>query len=115
MRCDLHVHTTHSGYCTVPVAKRFCPECYNKPLAVYRRLKELGMELVTITDHDSIGAVEQLGGFDDFFSSVEISIEMPSGTEAHMSVYDLNERQHVETQRRRNDVASLLAYLDEER
>lgn len=111
----MHVHTLHSGYCTVPVAKRFCQECFNEPLEVYQRLKSLGMKLVTITDHDSIGALEDLGGFGDFFNSVEMSIEMPSGTLAHVSVYDISERQHVETQRRRNDLASLLAYLDEQR
>ncbi len=114
MRCDLHVHTTHSGYCTVPVAKTFCKECYNQPLQVYRKLKSMGMKLVTITDHDSIGSMEELGQFDDYFTSVEVSIELPSGTEAHVSVYDLNERQHLETQRRRNDVAALLAYLNEQ-
>ena len=115
MRCDLHVHTRHSGMCTVPVMRRFCRESYNDPLAVYEKLKRLGMDLVTITDHDSIGAVEQLGGFDDYFTSVEVSIEMPSGGGAHISVYDLNERQHVEIQRRRTDVPALLAYLDEQR
>jgi len=97
------------------VAKRFCQECYNQPLAVYQRLKQLGMQLITVTDHDSIGAMEQLGRFNDFFTSVEISIEMPSGAEAHISVYDLSEHQHIETQRRRNDLPSLLAYLDEQR
>lgn len=39
---------------------------------------------------------------------------MPSGTEAHIAVYDITERQHVQLQQRRNDLPALLAYLDEE-
>lgn len=115
MRCDLHVHTIHSGMCTVPVASRFCRESFNDPVEVYQRLKERGMDLVTVTDHDSIGALEALGRHADFFPSEEVSITMPSGAAAHMSVYGLNERQHEDLQARRADLPRLLAYLAEER
>lgn len=60
MRCDLHVHNRHSGMCTVPLLDRICRESYNDPGSVYETLKHGGMDLVTITDHDSIGAVESL-------------------------------------------------------
>ena len=39
---------------------------------------------------------------------------MPSGNELHVGVYDLSERQHVEIQRRRNDLPRLVAYLNEQ-
>ncbi|MBM3795475.1 MAG: hypothetical protein FJW31_15740 [Acidobacteria bacterium] len=115
MRCDLHVHTTHSGMCTVPIARRFCRESFNDPLEVYQRLKHSGMDLVTVTDHDSIGAVDILERFPDFFASEEVSITMPSGSEAHMSVYGITVRQHQELQQRRDDLPRLLAYLQQER
>ena len=115
MRCDLHVHTIHSGMCTVPVARRFCRESFSDPLEVYGRLKSAGMDLVTITDHDSIDAAEQLDRFPDFFASEEVSITMPSGSEAHLSVYGLSAGQHVEVQRRRDDLPRLVAYLSEQR
>ena len=35
MKCDMHVHTVHSGMCTVPVFDRFCRESYNDPDAGY--------------------------------------------------------------------------------
>src|SRR3989441_12717404 len=38
---------------------------------------------------------------------------MPSGTEMHMGVYGITERDHVEIQRRRNDFIALLMYLTE--
>jgi predicted metal-dependent phosphoesterase TrpH len=115
MRCDLHVHTRHSGMCTVPLLNRVCRESYNEPLAVYEILKSRGMNLVTVTDHDSIDAAEPLRRFPDFFLSEEVSCVTPSGTNLHMGVYDIEERHHVEFERRRDDLLSLLAYLREER
>lgn len=114
MRCDLHVHTYHSGMCTVPLLNRICKESYTSPEEAYERLKRLGMDLVTITDHDSIGAVEHLRRHPDFFVSEEVSVRLPGGTRAHVGVYDIDDRQHVELQRRAEDAESLLAYLAEQ-
>src|SRR6202051_5325069 len=54
MRCDLHVHSVASGMCSTPVLNRICRESYNDATEVYKRLKKLGMAIVTITDPDSI-------------------------------------------------------------
>lgn len=113
MRCDLHVHTTHSGMCTIPLLSRVCRESYNDPEETYEILKSRGMDLVTVTDHDSIGAVERLRNRPDFFLSEEVTCRMPSGTEIHVGVYDIADRDHVELQRRRSDFDSLIAYLRE--
>ncbi|HEX4275539.1 MAG TPA: PHP domain-containing protein [Bryobacteraceae bacterium] len=113
MRCDLHVHTVHSGMCTVPVLSRVCKESYNEPRALYERLKQRGMDLVTVTDHDSIDAAEELRSYSDFFLSEEVTCTMPSGTEMHAGVYGIQEHDHIELQRRRHDVESLLAYAVE--
>jgi predicted metal-dependent phosphoesterase TrpH len=115
MKCDLHVHSWHSGMCTQPVAKRICRESYSAPEEVYARLKSKGMDLVTLTDHDSIGGAECLRRNPDFFLSEEVTCSMPSGTKAHIGVLDLTERDHVEIQRRRDDLVRLLPYLTERR
>ncbi|HYZ84097.1 MAG TPA: PHP-associated domain-containing protein [Bryobacteraceae bacterium] len=73
------------------------------------------MQLVTVTDHDSIDAVEGLRRHPDFFLSEEVTCTLPTGTEIHVGVYDINERQHLELQRRRHDIPSLLAYLGEQK
>ena len=101
--------------CTIPGLRRICRESYNDPLAVYEKLKRLGMDLVTVTDHDSIDAVEPLRRFPDFFLSEEVTCRMPSGTELHVGVYDITERDHVELERRRHDLESLAAYCAEHR
>ena len=112
MRCDLHVHTRYSGMCTIPGLRRVCRESYNEPLAVYEKLKRLGMDLVTVTDHDSIDAAEALRAKPDFFLSEEVTCRMPSGTQLHIGVYDITERDHIELQRRRCDFESLVRWLD---
>lgn len=113
MRCDLHVQTLHSEMCTIPLLRRVCAESYNQPLEVYEKLKRLGMGLVTVTDHDSIGAVEELRSRPDFFLSEEVTCHLPSGGKLHVGVYDIAERDHIEFERRRGDFESFHAYLNE--
>ncbi len=114
VRCDLHVHTIHSGMCTLPLLKTICRECYSEPEAVYQTLRRRGMDLVTVSDHDSIDAADALNRHKDFFISEEVTCRMPSSNELHIGVYDLTEGQHVEIQRRRNDLPRLVAYLKEQ-
>jgi predicted metal-dependent phosphoesterase TrpH len=113
MRCDLHVHTKASGLINSPIIRHFCYESYNDAEAVYSRSKRLGMSIVTVTDHDSIDAAEVLRDRPDFFLSEEVTCTMPSGTELHMGVYGITERDHIEIQKRRNDFIALLMYLTE--
>jgi len=108
MRCDLHVHSLHSGTLPVAILRHFFLESYSAPIDVYSTLRKRGMDLVTLTDHDSIGGAEELRRYPDFFVSEEATCRMPSGTEAHVGVYDITERQHIEINRRRNDMIRLL-------
>jgi predicted metal-dependent phosphoesterase TrpH len=113
MRCDLHVHSIASGMFNVPGLDRICRESYTDPAEVYERLKRMSMSIVTLTDHDSIEGAEALRRYRDFFLSEEVTVRMPSGTEMHMGVYGITERDHAEIQRRRNDFIALLMYLTE--
>src|ERR1035438_9074253 len=113
MRCDLHVHSTASGMCNTPGLSRVCRESYNEPQEVYERLKRVGMSLVTVTDHDSIDAAEVLRRYPDFFLSEEVTVRLPSGTEMHLGVYGITERDHLEIQRRRGEFIGLVMYLSE--
>jgi predicted metal-dependent phosphoesterase TrpH len=111
----MHVHSYFSGSCTTPFARKFCRESYNDPQEVYQVLARRGMNLFTLTDHDSIDGAEKLRGRRGFFLSEELTCGMPSGTEVHVGVYDFHERQHVQLQQRRNDLVALLIYLTERR
>ena len=99
--------------CSTPGLTRICLESYNQPEEVYRRCKQRGMSLVTVTDHDSIEAAAALRKHPDFFLGEEVTVRMPSGTEMHLGVYGISEKDHAEIQRRRNDFITLLMYLTE--
>jgi predicted metal-dependent phosphoesterase TrpH len=101
--------------CNIPGFHRLCRESYNEPEAVYQTLKRRGMDLVTVTDHDSIDAAEHLRHYPDFFLSEEVTCTTPSMTEIHVGVYGIEERHHIELQRRRSDVPALAAYLQEQK
>jgi len=115
MRADLHVHSYHSGYAG---HMRFLSarDCYSEPEAVYRTAKARGMDLVTITDHDSIdGCLEFLDGHPDapdFFVSEEIECLFPGlPLKVHVGAYGINERIHREIQPLRANVYEIAAYL----
>jgi len=111
----MHVHSYYSGACTTPIVQKICRESYSDPEKVFHLLRRRGMNLFTLTDHDCIEGSEQLRRYPNFFLSEELTCRMPSGTEVHIGVYDLNERQHVHLQQRRNDLVALLMYLTERR
>jgi len=115
MKCDLHVHSYFSGPCQTPIVGSFCRESYTDPAEIYSHMARKGMGLVTLTDHDSIEGSEQLRRHPNFFVSEELTCRMPSGTVAHIGVYDLTDRQHAQLQQRRNDLVALLVYLSERR
>ncbi len=109
------MHTRYSG----PVKHlRFfrARDCYSQPLDVYRRAKRRGMDLVTITDHDSIdGCLEllnKLGDLPDFVMGEEVSAYLPRFSHTvHIGVYGHNEAQHRDIQRLRSNGEELVDYL----
>lgn len=117
IRADLHVHSCHSRQSG---SMKFLKsrDCYSKPEDVYRVAKARGMDLVTITDHDSIGGclelLERRPDARDIFVSEEVSCRLPDGDiEVHLGVYGLDERIHRELQPLRKNAYDVIAYLRE--
>ena len=117
LRADLHVHSCHS---LRSGSLRFLKsrDCYSRPEDVYRVAKARGMDLVTITDHDSIGGcleyLDRNPDSRDFFISEEVSCRLPQGdVEVHLGVYGMDERLHRELQPLRRDVFEVAARLRE--
>ncbi len=91
-------------------------DCYSDPRDVYRTARARGMDLVTITDHDSIdGCLELLDrhpDLPDFFVSEEVSCRFPDhDVDVHLGVYGLDERLHRELQPLRRNVFEVIAAL----
>jgi predicted metal-dependent phosphoesterase TrpH len=115
IRADLHVHSYHSGYAAHLGFLR-ARDCYSDPATVYRTAKARGMDLVTITDHDSVdGCVEFMSrhpAVDDFFMSEEIECRFPDiDLKVHIGAYDIDERIHREIQPLRGNLFEAVAYL----
>ncbi len=115
MRADLHVHSWHS---TQSAALRFLRsrDCYSDPVDVYRTARARGMDLVTITDHDSIdGCLELLNrspDLENFVIGEEVSCRFPDGDiEVHLGVYGMTEALHRELQPLRGNVFDVIACL----
>jgi predicted metal-dependent phosphoesterase TrpH len=111
----MHVHTWASKVNgNVPFLRS--RDCYSKPWDVYRVAKARGMDLVAITDHDSIdGALEllqRLPSSDDVIVGEEVTSRFPDGDiEVHLGVYGMTEQLHRDIQPLRGNVFELTAFL----
>ncbi len=115
MRADLHVHSRHSGPADLPVLRHLGRECYSEPKEVYERARARGMDLVTLTDHDSIEGALEIAHLPGTFLSEEVTLVLEGGRQLHLGVYDLAPAQHLRIARLRFDAEALLAYLAEQR
>jgi len=119
LKADLHVHSYHSGYSTsLPLFRS--RDSYSDPEEIYRLAKARGMDLVTITDHDSIdGCLEFLDRHpdrEDFIVGEEIECVLPDGDlTIHVGALGIDERIHKEIQPLRDNVYEVAAFLRAER
>jgi predicted metal-dependent phosphoesterase TrpH len=116
-KADLHCHSVYSTFKYFRLANT--RDSYNRPEEVYRIAKERGMDFVTITDHDSIDGclalLDRRPDLDDFFISEEVETWFPDTRQRiHVNVFDIDERQHAEIQRRRPNIYDLHDYIREE-
>ncbi len=117
-RVDFHLHSYASNVTDYYAANAFSiPESYSEPIKVYRLLKERGMSIVTLTDHNSIDGVRELldRGLEDVFISAEMTTTFPEdGCNIHVTVANMTEAQFGELHRLRKNVYEMIAYADGE-
>lgn len=114
MRADLHVHSMHSG--ARHYRRAGLQDAYARPGQIYDRARAAGMDLVTITDRDTIEGCERLlderGELADFITGEEVEAALPgSDLRVHVNVWGLSRAQHQEIQRLRGAVQELVSYL----
>lgn len=117
LRADLHVHTCYSRY-NDSIAVLGARDCYSRPEAVYAVAKARGMDLVAITDHDTIdGAlalVERMPDARDIIVGEEVSCWLPDDDlQVHLGVYGMTESLHHDVQPLRRNAFDLVARLRE--
>lgn len=118
VRMDMHCHSRASSKPVNRVvgALTRMPECYSPPEKVYDQARARGMDLVTITDHDTIaGAIElHERGFEGFVIGQEVSVVFPEdGCLLHVLVWGLTPNQADELDRSglRGDVYAFAHWL----
>ena len=119
VRVDLHVHSSHSDapYSWFLKSAK-AAECYTLPEKVYQLAKARGMNLVTLSDHDTIEGALRLKDLhpEDTFISEEVSARFPEdGCVLHTIALDITEAQHGELQRLRRNIYELVQYMHDER
>ena len=115
-KVDLHIHSYASNVTDYYAANTFAiPESYSDPIATYHELRRQGMDLVTLTDHNSIdGVLEMLAaGLPGVFVSAEMTTTFPEdGCNIHVTVANMTEAQFAEVNRLRGNVYEMIDYVD---
>lgn len=112
-KVDLHVHSKYSKRPSQWVLQKIgCAESYTEPLQIYRTLRAKGMDLATITDHNTLDGCLEIADLPDTFVSEEITTYFPEDRcKVHILAYDVTEAQHVDIQKHRDNIFDLAVYL----
>jgi len=113
MRTDLDVHSKWSGRVNLPGLRHVGRESYSEPVDIYLTALRRGMDLITISDHDTIEGGLQIAHLPHVFLSEEVTCVLPAGRCLHLGVFDIAEAHHAELSARRHDAESLFAFLAE--
>lgn len=115
-KVDMHVH---SKFSTRPsqwlLQKIGCPESFTEPANLYAIARSRGMDMVTITDHNTIRGGLEIAHLPGTFLSEEITTYFPEDKcKLHVLAYDITEEQHTDIQHHRQNVFDLVPYLRRE-
>ncbi len=114
-RIDLHVHSKYSDHPSEWFLQRLgTSESYTEPEYIYTTAKQRGMQIVTITDHNSIqGAVELHRNHpEDTFISVESTAYFPEdGCKIHILLFNISESQFDKIENLRKNIYELREYI----
>ncbi len=114
-RADLHCHSLYSEHPSEWFLQRLgAKESYTDPFFIYKKCKELGMDYVTLTDHNKIdGALLLKEKYpNDVFISVETTTYFPEdGCKIHILIFDITEEEFDHINVLREDIYKLREYI----
>lgn len=113
MKADLHIHSRYSDRAAEWLFRRFeFPESYTQPKRLLAALREQGMDFVTITDHDTIDGALEIADQPGVIIGEQVTACFPDDRcRVHVLVWGLDEAQHREIRRLRENVFELQRYL----
>ena len=114
-RVDLHCHSTASEISKLGIQRNLgLPECATPPREVYDLAKRRGMDLVTITDHDTIDGCLAIADRPDVFISEELTAWFEGEQQAvHVLCFGISPADHEWLQAHNRDLEACASYLHE--
>ena len=114
-RVDLHCHSTASEVSKLGIQRSLgLPECATPPEEVYGLAKRRGMDLVTITDHDTIAGCLEIDYRPDAFISEELTVWFKGEPQAvHLLCLGITPDDHEWLQAHNRDLEACASYLHE--
>ncbi len=113
-RIDLHLHSrasTDTG--SWFLNRAVLPESYTEPALAYAAAKRRGMDLVALTDHNTISGALEIAHHPDVLVGVEVTATFPEDrVPVHVLVWGLDEPRWDDMDRLRGNLYELLDYID---
>ena len=113
-RIDLHLHSrasTDTG--SWFLNRAVLPESYTEPALAYATAKRRGMDLVALTDHNTISGALEIAHHPDVLIGVEVTAAFPEDrVPVHVLVWGVDEPRWADMDRLRDNLYELLDYLD---
>jgi glycosyltransferase involved in cell wall biosynthesis len=114
-RIDLHLHSrasTDTG--SWFLSRTLMPESFVDPAEAYAACKRRGMDLVTLTDHNTISGALEIAHHPDVIIGVEITAFFPDdGVPMHVLAWGIDEPLWGDLDRARANIVDLVDLLDE--
>ncbi|MEZ5079515.1 MAG: PHP domain-containing protein [Thermoleophilia bacterium] len=112
-RVDLHLHSrasTDTG--SWFLSRAVLPESFVDPADAYRTCKRRGMDLVAMTDHNTISGALEIAHHGDVIVGVEITTNFPGeAVQLHVLAWGVDEALWADLDRARENVFDLLPIL----
>jgi glycosyltransferase involved in cell wall biosynthesis/predicted metal-dependent phosphoesterase TrpH len=113
-RVDLHLHSrasTDTG--SWFLSRAVLPESYTEPEAAHAAAKRRGMDLVTLTDHNTISGALEIAHHPDVVVGVEITAAFPEDrVPVHVLAWGVDEARWADLDRLRGNLYEVLDYAE---
>lgn len=112
-RIDLHLHSrasTDTG--SWFLSRALLPESHTEPQTAYATAKARGMDMLTLTDHNTISGALEIAHHPDVIIGVEITARFPEDrAPVHVLAWGVDERSWADLDRARGDLYELCDVL----
>ena len=114
-KCDMHVHSEASRQSARWILRTLkAPESFTPPELIYDLARKRGMDLVTITDVNTLEGAEKIAKLPGTFLSEEVASQLPGSRKPiHLLVYNITGEHHEEFMKLKTNVFDVIEYMND--